>query len=656
MPNGWKRRLTAPLLFFICGATAAEQQPVAAPAPTVAHEPAVAQAPAAAAAPVQPLVLEQLIARARATHLAQDQTWLTLLHVATGVSGTRSLIDEPRFFVSPHGKRDPAAELEATLAGLLAGDPAHVEDSVAARFPLRLAFLSEHLGFTPEQLPVSGSAELRATLQDFQARQVWLVFPTGYLASPASMFGHTLLLVQGRNTSPLLSQSINYAAEIAAGQAGPLQILKGLTGGFRGYFTSAPYHRKVQEYSDLDQRDIWEYGLNLTPAEIERMMQHAWELRGIGSDYWFFDENCAFNLLYLLEVARPGIHLTDRAGWWVIPVDTLRWVREAGLMGEARYRPSRATRVQAARAGLPAADSDLALGLARGKTTVDQAEIIETDPARRAQAYDLSAEALHALAGRQAIGIADYRARLHAVLAARAALGAQPPLPEPVVPVSPEAGHPSGRLSVGGGRQDGASFGSLAYRAAQHDLLDRPDGYLPGASLTFGELDLRWYTGHAPVVHRLDVVRVTSLSPYEGVFHRLSWTAGGGLRSERMAPDGELHLQGQFDAGVGLTTPVPGGLVWTLATADARAFGIAESYAVGPGAQVGTALGSGMVRLLGTAQVTRYALGWRETAWELAGAVRFAPTTWGAIDLAVNRYARWDRLADGVALRGMIYF
>ena len=52
---------------------------------------------------------------------------------------------------------------------------------------------------------------------------------------------------------------------------------------------------------------------------------HLWELSAIYSDDDFFDENRSFNLLFLMEAARPSLHLTDRNWRWTIPVDTIRF-------------------------------------------------------------------------------------------------------------------------------------------------------------------------------------------------------------------------------------------------------------------------------------------------------------------------------------------
>ena len=38
---------------------------------------------------------------------------------------------------------------------------------------------------------------------------------------------------------------------------------------------------------------------------------HTHEMDKIYSDYYFFDENCSYDLLFLLDVARPWIGLTD---------------------------------------------------------------------------------------------------------------------------------------------------------------------------------------------------------------------------------------------------------------------------------------------------------------------------------------------------------
>lgn len=83
-------------------------------------------------------------------------------------------------------------------------------------------------------------------------------------------------------------------------------------GGYPGLFALVPYQEKLSEYRSLENRDLWEYRLNLTQAETERMVEHVWELKQIKFDYFFFDENCSYRLLELLQVARPSLRLTGQ--------------------------------------------------------------------------------------------------------------------------------------------------------------------------------------------------------------------------------------------------------------------------------------------------------------------------------------------------------
>ncbi len=146
--------------------------------------------------------------------------------------------------------------------------------------------------------------------------------------NPSSMFGHTLLRFdragQDEKTR-LLSYAVNYGA-VTGNDNGLLFAVYGLTGGYPGTYSVMPYYQLVRQYTDFENRDIWEYQLNLTPAEVRRLLEHLWELREQYADYYFFDENCSYQLLFLLDVARPGLRLADRFPVYAIPVDTVRAV------------------------------------------------------------------------------------------------------------------------------------------------------------------------------------------------------------------------------------------------------------------------------------------------------------------------------------------
>ena len=103
----------------------------------------------------------------------------------------------------------------------------------------------------------------------------------------------------------------------------------------------------MRTYGALENRDIYEYRLGLSASETRFLLKHVWELKRAFFDYFFIDENCSYQLLALLEVARPSLHLTGNVQPVVLPVETIRLVTTVpGLLQALTYRPSRRTALQ----------------------------------------------------------------------------------------------------------------------------------------------------------------------------------------------------------------------------------------------------------------------------------------------------------------------
>ena len=130
------------------------------------------------------------------------------------------------------------------------------------------------------------------------------------------------------------------------------------------------------------------------------MVEHVWELRQVRFDYYFFDENCSFRLLELLEVARPSLRLTDQFPLTAIPADTVRAVREAGLITEVNYRPSRERELLARAAPLTADEAQWVTVLAGDSTQLQSSTFAALPRERQA----LIQEAAYRLARYEASG------------------------------------------------------------------------------------------------------------------------------------------------------------------------------------------------------------------------------------------------------------
>ena len=524
---------------------------------------------------------ERWIARAEALDIAGSPAWRSLLLYAPGVRGWRSTVDDERFFLSRAGAMDAAAELRAQLR-LLVAPRSPSASHAAERFPARTALLCERLGLDPRRLPVSGNAEFEAAWASFAPRSAALVFASSFISSPSSMFGHTFLAIRGRHQSDRLRQALNYAAQVDEGVGGLSYAFKGLCGGFPGAFSYQPYYEKLREYGDLESRDLWEYELDLTGDELRRLLMQVWELRSMRSDYWFFDENCAFALLQALDAARPSLGLAARAGLWVIPIDTVRWIHEAGLVSARRWRPSQTSLVRTMAARMRPEAVLAAESLVRTSASAAVVRAV-LEPAQAVDALDLAAEWLQLDLVRGRVGIEGYRTRLTGVVAERARLALRSPVRDLPEPIPPHEGHDAARVALVNGIERDRRFAMLAWRPAFHGLEDDPAGFLAGGGIVFAEVELMQREGDPAQVHAVDLLRLRSLSEVDRFAAPVSWELGLGWR-RRPLDDDDWDRHAFIEGGAGLSADIGVGTASLLAFAEIRAD--AEAMAANAGGAV----------------------------------------------------------------------
>lgn len=503
----------------------------------------------------------------RLAALAGDSYWLALGHYESGkLGGWRSYVDDDDFFLADQGAEDPAAELSATLAALYR-DPALGDRHPQCVYPARARWLRERLALA--DLPVVACPEFRAWYADIDPHSSVLVFPAAYLNSPSSMFGHTLLRIDppgsDANGTALLSYALNFGATIEGMDNSILYAWKGLMGGYPGLFALLPYREKIGEYGRLENRDLWEYRLNLTPEETGRMLEHVWELRQIRFDYFFFDENCSYRLLELLEIARPGLRLTAQFPLTAIPADTVRAVKRAELVERIDYRPSRERELLSRAAPLAPAEQAWVQQLAADSAPLRAADFQALPAERRALIQD----GAYRLVRYQVAGAdrdPDSAARSYRLL--QAINQNPPPRLDIARPGLPEDGHDSRTLQFGMGSRDERAFAEYGLRMAYHDLTDNLYGFPLGAQIEIAQLKLRQYEGNNWQLQRLDLAGIRSLTPRTPLLQPWSWQIAGGLERVPGADDDE-RLVGHLNGGGGFTWQL-GDELLTFALATAR--------------------------------------------------------------------------------------
>lgn len=487
----------------------------------------------------------------RLQQLANDPFWLSLGHYEAGkIRGWRSYVSDNKFFIAADGAHHPDAELAATVDALYA--PASLgEKHAQCVYPARTRWLKDQLQLT--DLPAVDCAEFKQWFKDVAPHSAVMIFPAAYLNSPSSMFGHTLLRidqadVQSNNTA-LLSYAINFGAYIEGSDNSILYAWKGLMGGYPGLFALVPYQEKLSEYRSLENRDLWEYRLNLTQVETERMVEHVWELKQIQFDYFFFDENCSYRLLELLQVARPGLRLTEQFPLTAIPTDTVKAVKEAGLVEKIDYRPSRERELLERAKPLDSDEQQWVLKISDDQKHL-QDPTFKTLPRER---QALIIDAAYRLGRYRATGQERDAASAQRSFELLRAINQNPP-PDLNVqrPGLPEDGHQSRTWQAGIGTRGSKTFGEYGLRMAYHDLNDNAEGFPLGAQIEILQMKLRQYEGNHWQFQQLDLATIRSLTPRNALLQPLSWQVTGGLERVPGKHDDET-LVAHVNGGAGGT-------------------------------------------------------------------------------------------------------
>lgn len=418
---------------------------------------------------------------------ADHPKWLKLLHYRTTLTGGfKSEADGKDFFLHPEGRTNPRAELTEAIRRF--GETASPTDEhPICRFPLRFKWINQELGHPWKGVNLLGCSKYVQFFSKLAAKKAHIVFSSYYLSNPNSAFGHTLLRLSRFDEdgeTELLDYGINFAAD--ANTANPLKYaLYGLTGGFKGHFSAIPYYYKIREYSDAEFRDLWSYELNLTPSQVLELVDHIWELGSTYFDYFYFQENCSYHLLGLLDVVLAGERLTDEFRLFTIPADTIRILEEKKLLRAGKRRASTYSKLLAKGDELSASDRELARALAREPSKAS--ELPKTP--ENAAVLDTSLLAFDYFNSQKILLNHEPTMQEKSHLLRARALNpeiTEEPRPLEGVVSSPALIHPPTRLSLTEGYQrERGKFTRLELRLALHDLLDPPKG-----AMDRGELEM----------------------------------------------------------------------------------------------------------------------------------------------------------------------
>ena len=469
--------------------------------------------------------------------MSEDVAWLRYLQFQKAYfSNGHSSITTPEFFLSDIGRRDPHAEMIRSLQAFRSRESKTIDGEDAPLrcwFPARAELLER---LTGEQFPEENCPQIKRWQDAFGQEKISIIFASFFANNPASLFGHTFLrfseTAQEDRSDKLRTYSAGFLATTDSHDNQAVTMVKGLFGFYDGYFNVKPQYMNSALYTNSESRDLWEYPLRLTPAEVHWGSLYLWELSHFGGmPYYFADWNCSYRLLTFIEAIRPSLRLSTAANLFVLPLDTVRTLDAAQLVDWAgvTYESSLRRRLNAKLANL---SSEKHSQFRRAKT--DRTVLEKIDDAATLDAlidywtgknYDQETKL-----SPSDQALFDLTLKKRAALFSSPQEEADPPKPE----IDPAHGHKTSWTEA----QAGLQSISVNARMGAHDLRSSSAGYDDFAAIEYIGIDADFNTTQG-LLQSADFLfgDVAALNPWSLDHPLISWKANGLLRFDREHTD-----------------------------------------------------------------------------------------------------------------------
>lgn len=276
--------------------------------------------------------------------LSNHVLWQRLFLIKKG----KSQISDPEFFLSK--ERTLKSELLASLSALQNG-----KTSVLCRFPARMAFLSDEL--TKKGIKTGFNdglcGEFRAWADNLDGQALSFIFAEEHPNSMGSSYGHAFLRLDTQKSLTTGADSdaiaINYSSIIPSDKKvnEAVRAIKSVVGAYDSGLEFFNYQDKKNDYTIKNERDIWQYEMDLSTSEVRQILRHLWETKDINRPYFFTHDNCATEIVRLIDVVKADKDIARNMGKIVIPAKVAQILQKHGMVKKTIFVPSNSTLRQA---------------------------------------------------------------------------------------------------------------------------------------------------------------------------------------------------------------------------------------------------------------------------------------------------------------------
>jgi hypothetical protein len=437
-------------------------------------------------------------------NLSQDKEWLSLLFY----KNNESIIKNKDFFAHKDGNINPKQEMIAIITSFYESDG-------ICRYPARFDFLNKKLNFN--NLPYIECKELNEFINEINPISLTLLFPSGYVNNPASMFGHTLMRINKKNAKEnntnINSYILNYGAETKGEINGLIYAFNGLFGFYEGFYSVMPYYKIINKYSNLENRDIWEYELKYTEEQAIYYTKHIYELLKARIDYYFLKENCSYLILQTLNILQPEIDLTDNFILTTTPIETIKTLYKNDLVLNINFRASLKTDI---------------LNNIKNLTKQEIKNISNNNYFKNENSNSLYYETIYKYLEyrkiENKISDSEYRKNVLKVLKKINNIESYNHLHHET-PIPPEYSHNIKKINIGIGND----YFYLNYKPAYNELIDNTIGINSQSEINFLNFELRLNKKNEIDLYEFDILKIKSIPQVNSLYFSPSFNIEIGI-------------------------------------------------------------------------------------------------------------------------------
>lgn len=210
------------------------------------------------------------------------------------------------------------------------------DKNYSCKFPARYLWLvSQYSELKQENIECK---EFDEYLEKTNMSSMDLIFVSENIKNPSSMMGHIFFKINGFYDGKKRENAISFFTILNHFNI-PLLAYESMIKGMNGYFILSPYQKQIFNYVNKEERNVWEYELNLTKEQEKLIYYHFWELKDIDITYYFTSFNCATIINNMLAISSKEFY-EKKDIFWLSPKDVVKKSNDFNLIKNSKMKPS----------------------------------------------------------------------------------------------------------------------------------------------------------------------------------------------------------------------------------------------------------------------------------------------------------------------------